>query len=211
MQPTSGQRFTAARMDGISGRSSPGPPGSWPLSWRSPGRPGNQQRAAVRASGQDQAHVPLVELHPVCEGHGWTAHRPGYPRVWAATLPHLEARLLDVQCGRGPGHWLATAPGTPPRLAMRGVVLMAPLAALASEDGSPMGALTRARSAVQTRLLGSSAGDLAVEANAQRDRVRRAGRQRVLAVHVQADPAPIAQPHINGIPEGPAFELPPTT
>src|SRR5258708_13830255 len=54
-------------------------------------------------------------------------------------------------------------------------------------------------------LLGSSAGDLAVEAEAQRDRVRRAGPQRVLAVHGQADPARIAHLHNNGIPVGPAL------
>src|SRR5258708_38947089 len=54
-------------------------------------------------------------------------------------------------------------------------------------------------------LLGSSAGDLAVEAEAQRDRVRRAGPQRALAVHGQADPARIAHLHNNGIPVGPAL------
>ena len=46
---------------------------------------------------------PLWSIRHVTEGHGWTAHRPGYRRVWAATLPDLEARLLDVQRGRGPG------------------------------------------------------------------------------------------------------------
>ena len=47
---------------------------------------------------------PLWSIRPVSQGHGWTAHRPGYRHVWAATLPDLEARLLDVQRGRGPGH-----------------------------------------------------------------------------------------------------------
>jgi hypothetical protein len=47
---------------------------------------------------------PLWSIRPVSEGHGWTAHRPGYRDVWAATLPDLEARLLDVRRGRGPGH-----------------------------------------------------------------------------------------------------------
>ena len=36
---------------------------------------------------------PLWSIRPVSQGHGWTAHRPGYRRVWAATLPDLEARL----------------------------------------------------------------------------------------------------------------------
>jgi hypothetical protein len=46
---------------------------------------------------------PLWSIRPVSQGHGWTAHRPGYPRVWAATLPDLEARLRDAQRGRGRG------------------------------------------------------------------------------------------------------------
>ena len=46
---------------------------------------------------------PLWSIRHVTEGRAWTAHRPGYPRVWAATLTDLEARLLDVRRGRGPG------------------------------------------------------------------------------------------------------------
>jgi hypothetical protein len=38
---------------------------------------------------------PLRSIRPVPEDHGWTAHRLGYPRVWAATPPDLEARRLD--------------------------------------------------------------------------------------------------------------------
>ena len=47
---------------------------------------------------------PLWSIRPVSQGRGWTARRPGYPRVWAATLPDLEARLRDAQRRRGPGH-----------------------------------------------------------------------------------------------------------
>jgi hypothetical protein len=46
---------------------------------------------------------PLWSIRPVSHGRGWTAHRPGYRHLWAATLPDLEARLLDVQRRRSPG------------------------------------------------------------------------------------------------------------
>src|SRR6266516_5564002 len=45
-----------------------------------------------------------------------------------------------------------------------------------------------------------STGDLAVPPEAQRERLYRARRQRVLAIHSQFDAAGIAEPHVHGMP-----------
>jgi hypothetical protein len=39
----------------------------------------------------------LWSVRHVSEGHGWTAHRSGYPRIWAGTLPDLEQQLAASQ------------------------------------------------------------------------------------------------------------------
>jgi len=40
---------------------------------------------------------PLWSIRHVSEGYGWTAHRDGYPRVWAGTLESLERQLAEAR------------------------------------------------------------------------------------------------------------------
>ncbi len=42
---------------------------------------------------------PLWSIRHVTEGHGWTAHRDGYARIWAATLASLERQLAGARPG----------------------------------------------------------------------------------------------------------------
>ncbi len=46
---------------------------------------------------------PLWSIRHVAEGHGWTAHRHGYARIWAATIADLERQLADASPGNGNG------------------------------------------------------------------------------------------------------------
>jgi hypothetical protein len=40
---------------------------------------------------------PLWSIRHVTEGYGWTAHRPGYPKIWAGTLASLERQLSEAR------------------------------------------------------------------------------------------------------------------
>src|SRR5436305_1514728 len=135
--------------------------------------------------------LPAIASHRRTSSPGWLSSSTVNALIWGPSPAPGPASPLTLNLpGWRPQARPAPVPGgSPPDSGAGAPASMAP-------GGTTAPVSMRAGGKLST-------GDLAVPPEAQRDRLYRARRQRVLAIHSQCDAAGIAEPHVHGMPEDP--------